>query len=151
MNYSKAITTLIVSGIIVCITTACIVGIQMKSDQRVTYSDELCNGICVSNVQGNSKKPGKLKKIDFPPGAFLPNKTFPRVVLAPFHYKTAIRDPWIPTENPWIPEIDRDMPFDGDYQLTLKLSQFGQGICKGALVHEQTILTTADWNGSDIF
>ena len=35
------------------------------------------------------------------------------------------------------------------FQLTLKISENGSRICKGARVQSQVIMTTVDWNGFD--
>ena len=89
----KAITTLITSGIIVCITTASFVGFQMRNDSKTANDEKLCNyGSCSHNYGPKDVLPKEhwegyvlmkdsphVKKRNFPPGAFLPNETFPKI------------------------------------------------------------------------
>lgn len=91
----KAITTLLASGIIVCITTASFIGFQMRNESKTTNDDKLCHhGSCSSNYGPKNTLPtGHWKgnvlrdsqegiKRNFPPGAILPNKTFPKIERA---------------------------------------------------------------------
>ena len=36
------------------------------------------------------------------------------------------------------------------FQLTLKISEDGNGICKGARIHSQAIMTTVNWKGFEL-
>ena len=95
LEFLKAITTLITFGIIVCITTASVIGFQMRNDSKTINDEKLCHyGSCSSNYDpkyvlpkqywegypyGLMKDSPHVKKRNFPPGAFLPNETFPKI------------------------------------------------------------------------
>ena len=132
LNNFKAVTSLIVLGIIVCITIPCIVGIKLKSSERGNI-----NGIF--GPMPSMLRPSFLISIN-PPGVYFSNATFPIIIRNDSSTKK-------PTENALMTESGMVR----NYQVTLKLSENGPGICKGALVHSQAILTTSDWYGFDVF
>ena len=132
MNNCKAVTILIVLGIIVCITIPCIVGLKWKSSEKGNFSDLFAP--IPSMLRPSLQIPMN------PLGVFYPNASFSKIISNKSLNKR-------PTQNSLMAESGMDK----NYQVTLKLSENGAGICKGALIHSQAILTTSDWFGLDFF
>ena len=128
MNNCEAVTSLIVLGIIVCIAIPCIVGVKLKSSESGNINDLFAMG--PQMLRPSLQVPLNLRYSAR--GVYFPNATFPKII----RNKSATKRP---TQN------------STNYQVTLKLSENGASICKGALVHTQAILTTFDWYGFDFF